>query len=189
MLYIKGKTCKTSYCQGRMFCCKTRLIFLMRGSIMPSKPAKVHSSLFSLSLDIITKSFRIPGNTFNQSLHDITFFSMRLWSHWNWSRNEFGSFWILFKWQNCVLINYDGTVRLFTYEFMHALTWLDYYCVTHLILDYSIIRYINYSQVPFNFSIFALFVSVPMSPSKLMRSMVKCLFWKSCFIWSKTFTN
>lgn len=109
------RCCSTSYCQGQMFCCQTRLLFIMRAHKGPHQP-------FSFSVGIITKSFRLPRNTFNQSLHDITFSFGLCFPFIEEDGRKFklSSYWIQFEWQDCVHINYDEIVRLFTLGIIHT---------------------------------------------------------------------
>ena len=69
---------------------------------------------------------------------------------------RFRSFGILFKWQKFVY-RLIMTTRTDCLSMKSCMPWLECYCVTHLILLYLIIWYINYSQVLFGFRLFCVF--------------------------------
>jgi hypothetical protein len=123
------------------------LLFIMRDSIMPTK---VHISLFSFSVGIITESFCFPLWKVAPINHYTTLNFPAFRPSKAEDKPRLRSFRILFKWQKFVYI-LIMTEQHSCLPMKSCMPWLECYCVTHLILHYLIIRYINYSQVPFNF--------------------------------------
>ena len=140
MVYIKREACKTSNCKGRILCCQTRLLFIMRDSFS-EMPTKVHISLFSSFCSRhhyrIETPWKIRSINHYTTLNSAAFLCCAFRE-----TSRFRSFGILFKWQTFVY-RLIMTTQTDCLPMKSCMIWLECYCVTHLIFLYLIIRYIN----------------------------------------------